>query len=65
MIEMLRTAVKAGIQGNYMLFDSWLSCLVTVIKIFRTKRKPPRKSKYFLSIIYNYAMVPMVGLMKV
>lgn len=37
MIQMLEAAVKAAIPAKHVLFDSWFSYLVTIIKIFNLK----------------------------
>ena len=35
MIEMLKTVVKAGIPAKHVLFDSWFSYPITIMKIFK------------------------------
>ncbi len=37
MIEMLKATVKAGIPAKHVLFDSWFSYPVTIMRIFELK----------------------------
>jgi IS4 transposase len=54
MLEMLRSAIAAGIQAKYVLFDSWFSAPVTILKIVAEKLHVITMVKKNSKIHYQY-----------
>jgi hypothetical protein len=54
MLQMLESAVKAGIQAKHVLFDSWFSYPVTIMKIFKLKLHTVARLKNTTKIKYIF-----------